>query len=196
VNIYKLYQYVKLLNELSSDMIKIIFLLASFHFSLDDGTLDSNVDQLDSSFMYTQFFKEILLDAEYDEQSIKDLVLYWRSCYIGNSSQLKIIDAFEGEYCSNLSICWYTSHWFIYGMLNRALFLKKHLKSDKNFFLKIILILFISSTKLECYITPWENTRKRCRFWKKHFKSSRCLFLRIILICVFVTVTSDWCAAT
>jgi hypothetical protein len=196
VNIYKLYQYVKLLNELSSDMIKIIFLLASFHFSLDDGTLDSNVDQLDSSFMYTQFFKEILLDAEYDEQSIKDLVLYWRSCYIGNSSQLKIIDAFEGEYCSNLSICWYTSHWFIYGMLNRALFLKKHLKSDKNFFLKIILILFISSTKLECYITPWENTRKRCRFWKKHFKSNRCLFLRIILIWVFVTVTSDWFVAT
>ncbi|CAF1502811.1 unnamed protein product [Rotaria sordida] len=86
-----------------------------------DETSNANLDQLHSSFMYTQIFKEILLDTEYNQQSIKDLVLYWRSQYVGNSEQLNNIDEFGSSYRSDLSISWYTRHWFTYSMLNRAL---------------------------------------------------------------------------
>jgi tetratricopeptide (TPR) repeat protein len=89
--------------------------------STDDGTSDSNLDELDSSFMYTQVLKEIILGTEYNRQSIKDLVLYWRAQNSGNNTQLKIIDRFEREYQSDLSIRWYTHHSFTYDMLNRAL---------------------------------------------------------------------------
>jgi hypothetical protein len=34
------------------------------------------VNQIEPSFMYTQIFKEILLEMIYDEQSLKNLVLY------------------------------------------------------------------------------------------------------------------------
>jgi hypothetical protein len=89
--------------------------------SADDGTSDVNLDELDSSFMYTQVLKEILLNEEYNEQSIKDLVNYWRPLYIGNNKQLKFIDEFKRDYRSDMSIWWYTRDVFIYGILNRAL---------------------------------------------------------------------------
>ena len=37
-----------------------------------------NLDQLEPSFMYTQLFKEALLQMKYDENARKDLVAYYR----------------------------------------------------------------------------------------------------------------------
>jgi len=48
--------------------------------------------------MYTQIFKEILFDIEYDEQSIKDLRAYFREQYVNNHDKLNNITKFEQEY--------------------------------------------------------------------------------------------------
>jgi tetratricopeptide (TPR) repeat protein len=87
----------------------------------DEGTSDTNLDELDSSFMYTQILKEIILGTAYNQEAIKDLVLYWRHQYMDNRRQLEIISKFERDYRSELSIWWYTSQPFIYEILNRAL---------------------------------------------------------------------------
>jgi len=78
-------------------------------------------NQLEPSFMYTQIFKEILLEMKYNKQSIKDFILFWRYHYINNIFTLKIIAEFERDYCSQCSIRWYTREYFIYQMLNQAL---------------------------------------------------------------------------
>ncbi|CAF1199439.1 unnamed protein product [Didymodactylos carnosus] len=80
-----------------------------------------NFDQLDQSFMYTQILKEILLEIEYNEQSIKELAAYCRDHYLENPRELLIIDKFQREYHHQSPIWWYTYECFIYHMLNRAL---------------------------------------------------------------------------
>jgi hypothetical protein len=83
-------------------------------------TLGENLNQLKSSFMYTQLFKEILLEMVHDDKSIKDLVIYCRQFYTENLTQLTILDEFENNYRSTLAIWWYTRECFTYQMLNRA----------------------------------------------------------------------------
>ncbi|CAF4145629.1 unnamed protein product [Rotaria magnacalcarata] len=39
---------------------------------IDENVSDKNLDQLDPTFMYAQILKEILLETQYNEQSIKD----------------------------------------------------------------------------------------------------------------------------
>ena len=80
-----------------------------------------NLDQLESTFMYTQLFKEIILEMEYDEQSITHLAIYCRTFYDNNRRELNIIDEFKHNYRSKSPIWWYTRQCFIYQMLNRAL---------------------------------------------------------------------------
>jgi tetratricopeptide (TPR) repeat protein len=80
-----------------------------------------NLDQLESAFMYTQIFKEILLEMNDNEQSIKDIVSVLRNYYINNNSKLNVIAEFERDYCPNSSIWWYTREYFLYQTLNRAL---------------------------------------------------------------------------
>jgi len=82
---------------------------------------NTNLNQLEPSFMYTQIFKEILLEMEHNEQSIKDLVIYCRKFYTDNMTQLTILDEFEHSYQSKLALWWYTRECFTYQMLNRAL---------------------------------------------------------------------------
>lgn len=77
-----------------------------------------NLDQLEPSFMYTQVLKEILLEMEYNEQSIKDFVSY---CVDNNYATEDRANKFEREYYSHVPIWWYTSESFLYTMLNRAL---------------------------------------------------------------------------
>jgi tetratricopeptide (TPR) repeat protein len=86
-----------------------------------NDALTKNLDQLDQSFMYTGICKEILLDIKYDEQSINNLATYCRSHYTDNDPELNKINKFEQEYHLNSPIWWYTSEWFLYSMLNRAL---------------------------------------------------------------------------
>ncbi|CAF4620328.1 unnamed protein product, partial [Rotaria sp. Silwood2] len=82
------------------------------------GTINQNLDHLEPSFMYTQIFKEILLEMNYDKQSINDFTTYCRNGDYGSLSNIK---RFENEYCSTSAIWWYTYPAFIFSMLNRAL---------------------------------------------------------------------------
>ncbi|CAF0789404.1 unnamed protein product [Adineta steineri] len=77
-----------------------------------------NLNQLEPTFMYTQLFKEILLDIEYDVQVIQQF-----SAFCRNNNSLSPINTnrFEKEYDAELAIWWYTFPSNIYSMLNYAL---------------------------------------------------------------------------
>ena len=68
-----------------------------------EGSSSQNLDQLDSSFMYTQIFKGILLKMEYNQQSIEKFIMY---CWNGDYGSLNEIDHFKDEYQSHLTIWW------------------------------------------------------------------------------------------
>ncbi|CAF1293209.1 unnamed protein product [Adineta ricciae] len=87
----------------------------------DDMSSTTDLNQLEPSFMYTQLFKNTLIDMEHNEQSRQDLINYCRRKYAGNLCELTIIDEFERSYCSNKAIWWYTRECFTYQMLNLAL---------------------------------------------------------------------------
>ncbi|CAF3996730.1 unnamed protein product [Rotaria sp. Silwood1] len=89
--------------------------------SIDDTDPNKSLHQLDQSFMYTQLLKEIILDLNYDEKSIKDLTQYFREEYADNEYQLKFINEFEQDYFKETPIRWYTRETFLYRMLNYAL---------------------------------------------------------------------------
>ncbi|CAF3995647.1 unnamed protein product [Rotaria sordida] len=86
--------------------------------SNNQGTINENLDQLEPLFMYIQIFKEILLEMDYNQQSINDFIAYCRN---GDYGSLSNISKFESEYCSTAAILWYTYPAFIFSMLNRAL---------------------------------------------------------------------------
>ncbi|CAF3675218.1 unnamed protein product [Adineta steineri] len=77
-----------------------------------------NLNQLEPTFMYTQIFKEILLDMKHDEQAIKQFTAYCRHHDCGSA---KNIEEFEKKYQPRSAIWWYTCPSFIYSMLNYAL---------------------------------------------------------------------------
>jgi tetratricopeptide (TPR) repeat protein len=89
--------------------------------AVGEGASSENLNQLEPTFMYTQIFKEILLDMKHDPQAIKDLANYCRGLHENNVDELMIIDEFEQNYRSKSAIWWYTRECFTYQMLNRAL---------------------------------------------------------------------------
>ncbi|CAF1376060.1 unnamed protein product [Adineta steineri] len=80
-----------------------------------------SLNQLEPTFMYTQLFKEILLDTKYDRKAIKDLAACCREVFTDNPTELQIIDEFEHDYRPQKAIWWYTRECFTYKMLNQAL---------------------------------------------------------------------------
>lgn len=84
----------------------------------DEDVSTINLNQLDPLFMYTQIFKEILLEMHYDQHSIKNFATYCRN---GDSGSPVIITRFENEYKPELAVWWYTYPSFIYSFLNYAL---------------------------------------------------------------------------
>ncbi|CAF4139087.1 unnamed protein product, partial [Adineta steineri] len=82
---------------------------------------DQNTIALEPTFMYTQLFKEVLLDIEYDDKAIQDLAVCCREVFTGNSTELQIINEFERDYRPQKAIWWYTRECFTYKMLNQAL---------------------------------------------------------------------------
>jgi hypothetical protein len=89
------------------------------------GKVDSGTDlnQLESTFMYTQIFKEILLAIEYNEQSFKDFIRFWRDQYLNNVVKINDIATFERKSTQK--------------RLHRT---KEPLTSDRKLFLRIILV--------------------------------------------------------
>ena len=82
---------------------------------------DADLNQLEPSFMYTQLFKEILLEMEHDKDERKDLIAYCRQQEKDRPKQLELIDEFERDYCPDQAVLWYTRDCFTSEMLNRAL---------------------------------------------------------------------------
>ncbi|CAF4641238.1 unnamed protein product, partial [Rotaria sp. Silwood2] len=64
----------------------------------NEGSSSENLNQLEPSFMYTQIFKEILLDMEHGQQAVQDLVTFCQEQYHGNKRELKIIEEFRRTY--------------------------------------------------------------------------------------------------
>ncbi|CAF3676941.1 unnamed protein product [Adineta steineri] len=89
--------------------------------ALNEMASTDNLNQLEPTFMYTQLFKEILLDIEYDRKAIKDLAVCCREVFADNPVELQVIDEFERDYCPQKAIWWYTRECFTYKMLNQAL---------------------------------------------------------------------------
>ena len=94
---------------------------------MDKDTSGENLEKLEASFMYSQIFAEILLEMEFDEQSIKKLSVYCRTFYTDNGKELNVINEFAHKYSPESSIWWYTRECFTYQMLNRAL---RNLEAD------------------------------------------------------------------
>ncbi|CAF0851414.1 unnamed protein product [Adineta steineri] len=89
--------------------------------AVNDMASTENLNQLEPTFMYTQLFKEILLDMEYDGKAIKDLAVCCREVFTGNPIELQVISEFEPDYRPEKAIWWYTRECFTYKMLNQAL---------------------------------------------------------------------------
>ena len=56
--------------------------------TVDEGASKQNLNQLESPFMYTQIFKETLLEMEHDEQSIRDFTAYCRDNFYGSPTDI------------------------------------------------------------------------------------------------------------
>jgi len=82
-----------------------------------DETANKVSDLVDSSFMYTQLLKEIILTIDFEQQHINEFLMYCRQ----QSSELKHIDMIEKDYRPQQAIWWYTYSRLLYTMLNRAL---------------------------------------------------------------------------
>ena len=103
-------------------------------FYVEDSAV--NLDQLEPSFMYTQLFKNALLQMEHDGGARKDLVKYCREQKADFPEELRVIDEFEREYRPDRAIWWYTRECFTYQMLNRALrLLESDIIVDMGFFI-------------------------------------------------------------
>jgi tetratricopeptide (TPR) repeat protein len=83
----------------------------------------NNPDQLDSSFMYTQILKEILLTIKFEARHIDEFIEYCRDLFprTNNEHELRTVTELERNYRDKTPIWWYTSQSFLYPMLNCAL---------------------------------------------------------------------------
>ncbi|CAF0943341.1 unnamed protein product [Rotaria sordida] len=85
----------------------------------DQAMISISFRGIDPLFMYTQLFKEVLLEIDDDDtKSIKELVDY---CRLQNDIAEDEIKKIEQEYHHHSPIWWYTTPYFIYSMLNRGL---------------------------------------------------------------------------
>ncbi|CAF1250118.1 unnamed protein product [Adineta steineri] len=115
-NINEICQALQLaVKQCDQDSIAISFLMINEMASTD------NLNQLESTFMYTQLFKEILLDTEYDHKAIRNLATRCREIFNDNPIELQVINEFEHDYLPERAIWWYTRECFTYKMLNQAL---------------------------------------------------------------------------
>ncbi|CAF4442967.1 unnamed protein product, partial [Rotaria sp. Silwood2] len=72
--------------------------------SLNEGGSSKELDQLEPTFMYSQIFKEILLDIEHGQQAVQELVAYCQEQYQDNKKELQIIEEFRRTYEASTAI--------------------------------------------------------------------------------------------
>ncbi|CAF4495892.1 unnamed protein product, partial [Rotaria sp. Silwood2] len=101
--------------ECDQNMILISFITTSSESS------KQSLDQLDSSFMYTQIMKEILLTINFQQHHIDEFLTYCRDVFANNPNELYHVNELQQEYHKHLPIWWYTYDCFLHWMLNRSL---------------------------------------------------------------------------
>ena len=102
-------------DEFDEDSIPMSFLSSTEDASSED------LDQLDPTFMYTQLFKSIILNMEYNRQAVADLTAYSRPSALGNEKELALLKEFRDTYRPETAVWWYTRECFLYRALNKAL---------------------------------------------------------------------------
>jgi tetratricopeptide (TPR) repeat protein len=98
--------------QANQDSIAVSFLMVG------ENASGQNLNQLEPSFMYTQLFKEILLEMGHDTQSFEDFITYCRN---GDYQSPINITRFKNEYHPELAIWFYTNTSFLYSLLNHSL---------------------------------------------------------------------------
>lgn len=78
-------------------------------------------NQLEATFVYTNLFKDIIFEMNYEKNDFDNLVQQCQSKYQDNTYELEIINEFENNYKEHRPIWWYTRECFMYHILNRTL---------------------------------------------------------------------------
>ncbi|CAF1356566.1 unnamed protein product [Adineta steineri] len=87
----------------------------------NENLTHKTINKLDSSYMYTQILKEILLTITFSEEHMKEFIYCCREQFRKNNHELDNIARFEREYHKKSPLWWYTCECFLYPMVNRAL---------------------------------------------------------------------------
>ncbi|CAF1032712.1 unnamed protein product [Adineta ricciae] len=82
---------------------------------------NSQLNQLDPTFMYTQIFKEILLNIQFERKHIKAFWAYSRRMFCKAPQNLSVVHELQQSYHKKSPIWWYTYDSFLYSMLNHSL---------------------------------------------------------------------------
>ena len=86
-----------------------------------DGSLENtNLNQYDPHFVYTQIMSEIVFTIRFKQWHINKFIEYCRETMNGNKSALNDIDQLARKYHQHSPIWWYTHECFLHPMLNRA----------------------------------------------------------------------------
>jgi hypothetical protein len=87
--------------------------------SIPSTTEDDQSNQ--QSFVYTQLFKEILIEMEYDVDGKEKFIEFCKSICSKNPEELPYIEEFERKYQDHTPVWWYTTDCLAYQILNRAI---------------------------------------------------------------------------
>ena len=119
--------------QTNDDLTPISFVIQG---EIDEEGTTANLNRLESSFLYTNLFKHVLLNMNYKSDDRQAIVKCCREHYANNCITLKMIDDFDRDYQPNQAIRWFTGESFIYQMLNRALrLLESDVIMDLRFFI-------------------------------------------------------------
>ena len=114
------HQFRHLCYALSTNIQQSLIISKSFSFLGTSSTENGN--QLESSFMYTQLFKEIFLELDYDkDKAKKEFIDFCRDSSSPSSFKSKDVDQFEKNYQASNALWWYTQANFLYFNVNQAL---------------------------------------------------------------------------
>ncbi|CAF0732293.1 unnamed protein product [Adineta steineri] len=88
--------------------------------SISFVTSNKKLNELDSSFMYAQILKEILLTINFEDKHFEEFITYCREVFANDENELKNVNQLQLTYKNHIPIWWYTWDAFLYRMLNRA----------------------------------------------------------------------------
>ncbi|CAF0897623.1 unnamed protein product [Adineta steineri] len=95
--------------------------LVSISFIEKDEILNSDLDTLDSSFMYSKILKEILLTIDFKQEHIDEFLKFYRERPVCDPDELMTIKELSEKYNQYRPIWWYTKSGTLCSMINRGL---------------------------------------------------------------------------